>query len=135
MFEKNVIFAALKKIDMDAVFSFLSEAYPNIGWLIIMCTLVVLATKFYISVQDLRKKVDLLPCNDHKKILDEHSRKLDMILLKLDALPCKVHSKKINTISEWVAQKDKSMIPKLFDRFSPIRLKPAGLTREINDLI
>jgi len=101
----------LKPKIMDAIFSFLAERYPEIGILIIACVIVSLATRFYISVQSTRKKVDALPCDEHKRNFVSIGSRLDKIDLKFDYIDEK---------------KDKAKILELALRHSPLRLTTKG---------
>jgi len=104
---------------MDAIFSFLADHFPTIGVLLVGCFIGGLAVKYYMILKDTKKKVDVLPC-------DEHDKRLDTIDARLNLLPCNPHSDAIKEISIWVMKKDKLMIPKIAGGQSPIRLKPPG---------
>ena len=69
---------------MDIIFTFLSEYSPPIALLFVVAVATYFVTKYHISIQDTKKKVDELPCDAHGKKLDSHGRKLDKLDFKID---------------------------------------------------
>ena len=87
---------------MEAIFSFISSHYPTIGIVIIACLIVYWATMYHASIQNIRKKVEVLPC-------DANGKKLDMIELKLDRLTCDYnnHTQKFEVLSQEIHEQSK----------------------------
>ena len=60
-----------KNNPMEAIFSFFSEHYPTIGLfvavIVVVSVVVYKATIYHVSIRDIRKKVDELPCDAHEK--------------------------------------------------------------------
>jgi len=74
---------------MNAVISFILNNYPTIGMMIIVALVVFWATKYHLSIQNTKKKVDLLPC-------DSNGKKLDILELQIGRLPCDSHTAKLD---------------------------------------
>jgi hypothetical protein len=111
---------------MEAIFSFISEQYPLIGWIILGIAIVVVIDRFLVSIQNTKKKVKNLPCDENGKKIDATAHLLDSIAAKVNNLPCGEHEKKLSDISTWVMKKDKSMIETLTAKSSPYHLTDAG---------
>jgi len=98
---------------MDVIFTFISENYPTIGLMIVVAIIVYMATMYHVLIQNTRKKVDKLPCDDHGKILDSYLKKLEDVSVSIqntnkraERLPCDNHREQLSEISMWIMKKD-----------------------------
>ena len=123
---------------MEPVISFLSTHYPTIGICIAVALIVYWATMYHVSLQNMRRKVEELPCDAHNQAFINIEKAFTE---KIASIPCDTHRKKlneqdialnkqgesINDISVWVMKRDKSMIPLFMSKKSPYYLNPTGL--------
>lgn len=82
--------------EMESIFTFLSEYSPSIGLIIVVAVAVYYITMYHVSIQNTKKKVDELPCDDHKKELSEVSTLAKNTKEKTDKLPCEKNEQKID---------------------------------------
>ena len=111
---------------MEVITNFISEHYPIIGLVLALLVIAVVATfkiaVYHASIQNTKQKVDDLPCDGHAKSLGEQDKTLARQEKAIDE-----HKVKINDISVWIMNKDKSMIPVFMNKQSPYYLNPAGI--------
>jgi len=74
---------------MNAVISFILNNYPTIGMMIIVALVVFWATKYHLSIQNTKKKVDFLPC-------DTNGKKLEVLEYQIGRIPCDSHTVKLD---------------------------------------
>ena len=110
---------------MDAIVSFLIDKWPVVVAVIITAFIVWKAAMYHVSIQDTRKKVDNLPCDENGKKIDSTARILDALLSKVDNLPCGRHRDAIFNIENTLMGK-RQFKPSLFAALSPKKLTEKG---------
>ena len=114
---------------METFFLLLSEHYPIIAIVLIaivgICVVVYKITMYHVSIQETRRKVDDLPCDENGKKIDSTARILDALLLKVDNLPCDRHRDAIFNIENTLLSK-RQFKPSLSASLSPKKLTEQG---------
>ena len=104
---------------MDSFFTFISENSPTVGLIIIVAVAVYFITMYHVSIQNTKKKVDGLPCDDHKD-------QIASVIRQVDSLPCDNRKEVLVDISSWIGEKDPSMVKTLMAKLSPYQLTDVG---------
>lgn len=101
----------------DTIWNYLSGNYPFVLILALACWLTWKAKGLYDRSKEVEKKVDALPCEQHKadiSLVKQSSHKLDDI------------ASSIRKIEEWILRMDISAMGDLVRKCSPYQLTEAG---------
>jgi hypothetical protein len=135
--------------DMDAVIEFIMKRWPDIGVILMLMIFASIAvwkiSKYHMSIEDAKKKVNSLPCEAHKNRLNEIKslqeianstyksvNNLTTKFVRLDAGFSKLNNTfedvnvKVADISQWIMKTDNSMIDTLLKKTSPYSITPIG---------
>lgn len=73
------------------------------------------------AITAIRQQVSTLPCRKHHEALTEHTRQMDTVSEKL-----RNTGSIVTELSKWVMKIDETMIDRLMQKCSPMRMTPAG---------
>ena len=104
-------------MDMDTVVSWILDKAPVIGILIVVAVLTWIVSRYFRKLEESQKKIEKLPCDDHRTSIDHLSRMEEKVDLIND---------QVTEISKWIMSIDGNMINALARKCSPRRMTKIG---------
>ena len=102
---------------MDTVVSWILDKAPVIGILIVVAVLTWIVSRYFRKLEESQKKIEKLPCDDHRTSIDHLSRMEEKVDLIND---------QVTEISKWIMSIDGNMINALARKCSPRRMTKIG---------
>ncbi|KAA6348661.1 hypothetical protein EZS27_003894 [termite gut metagenome] len=110
---------------MDAVISYLLEWLPTATIAIIaigiICFVCWKAFEYHTGIQKTKEKVDNLPCEANKNVLDEVKKELKYLEKTVQST-----NDIVTDIAKWIMRTDNNMINTLVKKQSPLKILPIG---------
>lgn len=104
---------------MDAIITWILENWPVLGIIVIVSIIAWFVSRYFKKLEDSRRKVESLPCHEHKDSIDG----LNSMRLTVDSI-----NDQVTEISKWIMRIDDSMINPLAKKCSPRMMTKMGLT-------
>lgn len=104
---------------MDAIITWVLENWPLLGIVVIVSIIVWFLSRYFKKLEESRKKVEALPCQEHKTSISE----LIGMRMTVDSI-----NDQVTEISKWIMRVDDSMINPLAKKCSPRVMTQMGKT-------
>ncbi len=95
---------------MESVLSWILDNFPLLGIIIVVAIVMWFVGRYCFKLEESRKKVNSLPCNDYKKTIDN----FQVVKTTVDSI-----NEQVTEISKWIMHFDDNMIDALSRKCSP----------------
>lgn len=95
---------------MESVLSWILDNFPLLGIIIVVAIVMWFVGRYCFKLEESRKKVNSLPCNDYKKTIDN----FQAVKTTVDSI-----NEQVTEISKWIMHFDDNMIDALSRKCSP----------------